>query len=159
MKKLVVASLSIILTIGFATTSFAENWLVRSKGKNVHTLWDNGAVTVTRGDPKTDYDQSEDRCHSEKEKYADECVSVVDLSEWTIIASGLSSVESSFLTFRNPENQREIVQVFFDRTSGDDVIAEIKEFIYSQVYGTRTETAGSIDDYTGPSYSEARLDR
>lgn len=158
MRRLAAAFVAVALSVAFSVPSFAaDNWLVRSNGKNVQTLWANGAVAVadaTRGDPKTDYDQEENRCHSKN--HADECRDVTDLGVWTIIASGISSAEYSFLTFRNPENEQEVVQVFFE--DDGEVVTMVMEYTYSKVDGTRTETVGATDDYTGPTYTEGRVD-
>ena len=61
-----------------------------TKGENQQILWQDG--TVTRGDPKTSYDQSENEAHRYK----------LDLSDWLIGSQGGAHTEYT-VTYLSPE--------------------------------------------------------
>lgn len=80
----------IVSTALAAQPAFGQEWVVRSKSKNPQVLWQDGSVT--RGDPKTSFDQSQNEGHRYK----------LDLTEWTIGSQG-SSHDAYTVTYLNPQ--------------------------------------------------------
>ncbi len=89
MSKILLVALIMSITLA-AQPAFGQEWVVKSKGKNPQILWQDGLVT--RGDPKTTYDQSENEAHRYK----------LDISKWTIGSQG-SSHDAYTVTYLSPE--------------------------------------------------------
>ncbi len=102
-----------------------------------------------RGDPKTLYDQDGNRCHSSEQNCP------VELSGWNLIAYGVSSKDNKFVTYRNPENEREVVQVFYDTTVDGNQVTGIDERTYSKIDGSVDIEDGSQVYAAAATYTEA----
>lgn len=102
-----------------------------------------------RGDPKTWYDQNGNRCHSSEQNCP------VELSGWNLIAYGVSSQDYKFVTYRNPDNEQEVVQVFYDTTVGGNQVTGIDERTYSKIDGSVTIEDGSGVYEAATTYAEA----
>jgi len=86
----------VILLFGLVQVGFAQqNWLARQKKPSAEGQWvllEDGSVT--RGDPKTTYDQSENRLHSEKQRERSQ--PTLDLTGRPICAQGGSNNTDNF---------------------------------------------------------------
>jgi len=102
-----------------------------------------------RGDPKTWYDQSGNRCHSSEQNCP------ITLANWNLIAYGVSSQDYKFVTYRNPDNEQEVVQVFYDTTADGNQVTGIDERTYSQVDGSVDIQDGSQVYEAATTYTEA----
>jgi len=102
-----------------------------------------------RGDPKTWYDQDGNRCHSSEQNCP------ITLANWNLIAYGVSSKDYKFVTYRNPDNEQEVVQVFYDTTADGNQVTDIDERTYSKIDGSVTVEDGSQVYEAATTYTEA----
>lgn len=105
-----------------------SQWLVRDKKPSIEgqwTLYDDGSVT--RGDPKTNYDQQENSSHGKSHNQAN-----YDLTTWRIVAQGGSTHTHFFVTFnKSPETCGdrygcEVIQVYYDLRAGGVPLKAVK---------------------------------
>ena len=80
----------------------------------------------------------------------------LDVSKWHITAYGESKLVGPFVTFQNPNNQREVVQVFYSRSNGAEIVKAAR-YIYSIGDGTRTEEDVEVSSKNTLSYAEATI--
>ena len=120
----------ILLGVSGGVQVTAEDaWLVRTKGGTTqHILRHDGTITKTepqRGDKKTDYSQSQNRCHSEQQRAkgvdcgdTDQEGYALDLTGWSVAAQGGQHTDWEVTYLNATEWTTHQVIVTFDLTTG-----------------------------------------
>ena len=130
--------LGIFLSVGLmGQAGAADNRLVRTKEKTRPPRAD-GSITKSKTHGKSDNSKA------------------LDLSEWHITAYGGSRLAGPFVTFQNPDNQQEVVQVFYNRLNSAEIV-RARRYIYSTGDGTRTEEDVEVSSEDTLSYTEAAI--